>query len=269
MPRRTLFVLLVDSAMLALVCVLECLDLTGLELHEWLGFALCPLVLVHVIWQWPWFAAQFGKLRRAPGARVRINALLNALLLVLMSAVLLSGVFNSRQVISLVGERFGSVRVWREMHNWLNFTLLVWVALHLGLNWDWVLGVLTRRHRDRPVAAEPAPPLGAQSGPGQSLHGRIGAQKRTKSHGLAVVAAVIISAGIAYFVMDALLAFPEDGPEPQATGRAESQRASALTRLEPRPRPILLRHGFEQLRVTSGLVLAVALLGRYAFRLRL
>src|SRR5215467_4628907 len=115
MSRRTLFVLLVDSGMLALVCVLECLDLTGLEIHEWLGFALCPLVLLHVVWQWPWFVTQFRKFLRPPGPRVRINALLNASLLVLMSSVLLSGVLNSGQVISLVGERFGSVRVWREM----------------------------------------------------------------------------------------------------------------------------------------------------------
>src|SRR5262245_21833836 len=112
MSRRTLFILLVDSGMLALVCVLECLDLTGLELHEWLGFALCPLVLLHVIWQWPWFVTQFRKYL-SPPRRVRINVLLNASLLVLMSAVLLSGVFNSSQVISLVGERFGSIRVWR------------------------------------------------------------------------------------------------------------------------------------------------------------
>src|SRR5437588_10447111 len=107
MSRRTLSVLLLDSTMLALVCVLECLDLTGLELHEWLGFALCPLILLHVTWQWPWFVTQFRKFLSAPGARVRINALLNALLLVLMSAGLLSGVLNSRQVISVVGERFG------------------------------------------------------------------------------------------------------------------------------------------------------------------
>src|SRR5690349_17894543 len=165
MSRRTLFVLLVDSAMLALVCVLECLDLTGLELHEWLGFTLCPLVLLHVSCQWPWFVTQFRKFLGAPSARVRINALLNALLLVLMSAVLISGVLNSRQGISLVGERFGSIRVWREMHNWLNFTLLVWVALHLGLNWDWVLGVLTRRHRDKPAPVEPVIPINAASRP--------------------------------------------------------------------------------------------------------
>jgi hypothetical protein len=236
--------------MLALVCILECLDLTGLELHEWLGFTLCPLVLLHVSWQWPWFVMQFRKFLGAPSARVRINALLNVLLLVLMSAVLISGVLNSRQAISLVGERFGRTRVWREMHNWLNFTLLVWVALHLGLNWDWVLGVLTRRHRDKPPLVESASPINASSRARHPLFRR----------GLAVLSAAILSTGATYLVMQALVTPPQDRPEPQTFSRGQ---------LVPEPRPIQLPHGFEQLSVTSGLVLGLALLGRYVFRLRL
>ena len=250
MSRRTLFVLLVDSAMLALVIVLECLDLTGLELHEWLGFTLCPLVLLHVSWQWPWFVTQFRKFLGAPGGRVRINALLNSLLLVLMSAVLISGLLNSRQAISVVGERFGSIRVWREMHNWLNFTLLVWVALHLGLNWDWILGVLNRRHRNKPPPVEPGVPIDAPSRRRHPLFRRA----------LAVLAAAILSTGATYLVMYALIAHPQDHPEPRTFSQAQQV---------PEPRPILLPHGFEQLSVTSGLVLGLALLGRYAFRLRL
>jgi hypothetical protein len=243
--------------MLALVCVLECLDLTGLELHEWLGFALCPLVLLHVTWQWPWFVSQFRKFPRAPGTRLRINTLLNGLLLVLMSAVLLSGVLNSRHVISLVGERFGSVHVWREMHNWLNFTLLVWVALHLGLNWDWVLGLVKKHHRGRPSGAEPLIRIGAQSRPTDSLFRR----------GVVVLAAVVLSASVTYCLMDPLLANPKHRPEPRTTSPAQIH--ASLAQLLPQPRPILLPHGFEQLSVTSGLVLTLVLAGRDVFRLRL
>src|SRR5262249_20555080 len=221
MSRRTLCVLLVDSAMLVLVCILECLDLTGLELHEWLGFTLCPVVLLHVSWQWPWFVTQFRKFLGARSARFQINALLNALLLVLMSAVLLSGVLNSRQAISLVGERFGSVRVWREMLGWLNFTLLVWVALHLGLNWDWVLGILARRHRGQPAAVEPAIPINTPSRPRHPLFRR----------GLAALAAAIVSTGATYLVIYALVAHPQHRSEPRILSRAQ---------LVPQPRRILL-----------------------------
>lgn len=244
--------------MLGFVCILESLDLTGLELHEWFGFALCPLVLIHVIWQWPWFVTQFRKFPSSR-SRVRINLLLNALLLVLMSAVLLSGVFNSSQAIALVGERFGSVRVWREMHNWLNFTLLVWVALHLGLNWDWVLGIITRRHRDKAAAVEPTAAINAPYRPWAPLFRR----------GLAVLAASILSTGATYLVMHALTAPKEQRSEFVASEQARSQPAAPPAPLLPRPRPILLPHGFEQISVVCGLVLTLALVGRYLFRLRL
>lgn len=259
MPRRTALVLVVDSAMLALVCVLECLDLTGLELHAWLGFALCPLVLLHLLWQWPWFVTQFHKVLRAPGTRVRVNALLNTVLLLLMSAVLLSGVLNSRQVIPLVGERFGSVWVWREMHHWLNFTLLVCVALHLGLNWDCVLGMLTRQRGDRPARAESARPGNTQSGLRQSLFRR----------GWAVLAAVVLSAGLTYWVMGALLAPPQLASKAATHPPAQADGSASWAQLMPGPRPMLFPHGFEQLSVTCGLVLTLVLLGKYVFRLRL
>jgi hypothetical protein len=173
----------------------------------------------------PWFMTQFRSFLSAPDARVRINAMLNALLLVLMSAVLLSGVLNSRQAISLVGECFDSVRVWREMQNWLNFTLLVWVALHLGLNWDWVLTVLARRHRDRPAPVEPAIPINAPSRPRHLPFRR----------GLAALVAAILSTGLTYLVLYALIALPQNRPEPRppqpgSTG-ASAQADSAPPRL--------------------------------------
>src|SRR4051794_39446437 len=107
MFNRRAFVLCLDTAMLLLVCVLECLSLTGLELHEWLGFALGPLVVVHVVIQWPWFITQFQRIRSTRAYRPRINALLNVFLLGAMSAVLVSGVLSSSQVIPLIGERLG------------------------------------------------------------------------------------------------------------------------------------------------------------------
>ena len=61
--NRVSLLLCLDTAMLLLVCVLECLALTGLDLHVWLGFALCPLVLVHVVMQWQWFRTQFQRIR--------------------------------------------------------------------------------------------------------------------------------------------------------------------------------------------------------------
>ena len=139
--------------MLLLVVLLECINFTGLQWHQWLGFAFCPVVLLHVVLQWQWFITQFQRVL-TPGAwRVRVNAGLNLLLLVMMAAVLFSGVFVSRQAVESLGEGFGRVRIWSEVHGLLNVALVVLVGLHLALNWDWMIAALRRRRPERPGLA--------------------------------------------------------------------------------------------------------------------
>ena len=84
MSNRAAFLVSLDTAMLLLVCLLEPIKFTGLEWHQWLGLALCPLVLLHVVMQWPWFITQFQAMGRRGGYRVRASALLNLALFVLM-----------------------------------------------------------------------------------------------------------------------------------------------------------------------------------------
>ena len=114
MKNRVAHLLCLDIAMLLLVVVLECINFTGLQWHQWLGFAFCPVVLWHVVLQWSWFVTQFQRVL-APGAwRVRVNAGLNLLLLALMGAVLFSGGFVSAQAVGSLGESFGRVHIWSE-----------------------------------------------------------------------------------------------------------------------------------------------------------
>jgi hypothetical protein len=74
---------------------------------------------------------------------------------------------------------------------------------------------------------------------------------------------------VCYLVMDALLPSPRHGPQRPAATRAKSNHTASTMELVPRPRPILLPHGFEQVSVTCGLILFVVLVGRYVLRLRL
>jgi hypothetical protein len=243
--------------------VLECLALTGLDLHVWLGFALCPLVLIHVVVQWQWFITQFHKIRRIGVYRARINALLNTLLLVLMSAVLLSGVLASRQVTSLVGESFGRVRMWHEVHGWLNFALVVVVGLHLALNWDWMLAVFRRRRPERPALTEATRQSAGSNTRRQSVIMKL------LGRGFAVFLATMLSAGFVYLAMAAMIRLPQNREEMQQTHLAAAPAVVPRSQLAPQPRPVALPHGIEQLMVTVGVVVFVVIIGRYVFRSRL
>ena len=271
--------------MLLLVVVLECINFTGLQWHQWLGFAFCPVVLLHVVLQWQWFITQFQRML-APGAwRVRVNAGLNLLLLWLMAAVLFSGVFVSSQAVEMLGESFGRVRVWSEVHGWLNVALVVAVGLHLGLNWDWVMAAVRWRQLERPAfATEILSNQSAKSprpGPLPTQWGEGGRRRlmRTLGRGAAVLLVAAVGAAAAYFPMKAILMqrmrarIERERLVAAATGGRENQLGPrpgepARNPLAPRNRPLTLRKA-PDLAGTLSLTVFVAVMGRYVFRLRL
>ena len=265
MKNRVTFLLCLDTAMLLLVVVLECINFTGLEWHQWLGFAFCPAVLLHVIMQWPWFITQFQRML-TPGAwRVRVNAGLNLLLLALMGAVLFSGGFVSAQGVESLGESFGRVPIWSRVHGWLNLALVVLVALHLALNWDWLIAALRRHRPERPG---PAIMLDAT---GPAARRRLGFVSWF-GRAVAVLLVASVGAGAAYFSMKAILlqnmrARIERVAAAGTPGQEGNQSAPARS-LAPRNRPISMRNA-PDLAGTLALTLFVAVIGRYVFRLRL
>jgi hypothetical protein len=263
--RRTGFLLGLDISMFVLVCVLECLSLTGLALHEWLGFALCPLVLLHVVLQWSWFIAQFRRVL-APGAyRARVNLWLNVVLLVLMAAVLFSGVLISNQVAPLLAEHLGRTRVWNEIHGWLNFVLVVVVGLHLALNWDWIIAAVRRQ---RVLQHPNVPEMSARNAGAPSVrYSRIAI---SLWRGMVVFAVALLSALAVYMAMAAMLRPKEARAGIQKEHKTVLQAAGTPQRQTlRRGRPASLPHGFQELAVTVSVIVFVVLVARYVLRMHL
>jgi len=240
---RARHLLVLDAGMLVLACVLQALSLTGLEWHEWLGFVLCALVLVHVILQWPWFVTGFRRLVARGPRRARVNLALNFLLFIVMVAVLVSGVLISNQIAPLVGGALGRPRVWSELHGWLNFTLIVLVGVHLAMNWDWILGAI--RRRTVPLVRLPAVP------------GFLG-------RGAMVLLAVCLVAAAAYGVMGAML-------KPTPREKAATMQTARENQTQPlrKGRRQSFRGGLEELDITVLVVVFVAAVGRYVVRIHL
>jgi cytochrome b561 len=240
---RARYLLALDAGMLALVCVLEALSLTGLAWHEWLGFLLCLLVLLHVILQWPWFVTAFRRLFARGPHLARVKPVLNYLLFIVMVAVLVSGVLISNQIAPLTGNTLGRPRVWSELHSWLNFTLVALVGVHLAMSWDWVLGVM--RRRTVPLARMPAP-------------------AKILWRGAIVLFAACLVAAVAYLAVAAMLK-----PTPREK-RPTVQTAGANQTPQPRKgRPQSFRSGLQELDIAVLVVIFVVIVGRYAPRIRL
>jgi cytochrome b561 len=252
MKSRTVYLLWLDCSMLLAVVLLESLSLTGLQLHEWLGFVLCPLVLLHVVLQWQWFMTQFQHVLRAGAWRVRVNACLNLLLLIAMAAVLVSGGLVSNQSIATFGERFGRLRLWSEIHGDLNFVLVVLVGLHLALNWDWILAALRRWRTKRTGVLDTASRKVTDSSSQRFVQ-----FIRWFGRATAVLAVAFITAGGIYFAMTGI------------TRRQEQRQSRSSSEFRPQGRRQSLSDGMRELSVTTATVAIAAIIGRRVFRLRL
>jgi hypothetical protein len=139
--------LIVDVVMAVSFLALMSVNLTGTFLHEWWGVALMLLVITHLLVQWDWTLSSTRGFLSKLTSRLRISYVLNWALFVATVLVFVSGLLISENVLPSLGlatdrgsnPLFG---FWHQLHILSADTVLVLAAIHLGLNWRWVLNAI-------------------------------------------------------------------------------------------------------------------------------
>jgi hypothetical protein len=139
-----------DTLLFLAVCVLMVTDFTGIPIHEWLGIALIPALLFHLLLQWPWIATRTRRLPEPRTRRTRVNYGINLVLFLSMVATIQSGLVISRVAMRSLFSGWLGDRRWGQVHGWASSVLLLMVGLHVALNWDWILAVVRKRLRFGP-----------------------------------------------------------------------------------------------------------------------
>ncbi len=139
--------LIVDVVLTVSFLALMSVNLTGLLVHEWWGLALILLVVVHLLAQWDWTLSSTRSFLRRLSPRVRINYVLNWALFVAVVLVFVSGILISENALPALGIATGRgsnplFGFWHQLHVLSADAVLVLAALHLGLNWRWVVNAL-------------------------------------------------------------------------------------------------------------------------------
>ena len=134
----------VDLLLLAALLLLLSPRLTGLPLHEWLGFALGLLLVIHLLYSWPWISSSTRRLVGQSDRRARMNFALNALLFVLIVVVVTSGLAISRVALPAIGVRTINDRSWRALHNMSLNWLKLLTGLHIAMNWHAIVAGIRR-----------------------------------------------------------------------------------------------------------------------------
>lgn len=139
-----------DATLLVSVCALQTLHFTGLILHEWLGLAVVPLILIHLLLSWNWIAAETRRFLAPQSARARINYLLNLSLFATVTAATYSGILISQMAIPTLTRTKASTVLdykWDKLHYEFAIMVVILTGLHLAINWEWALGAGKRIFR--------------------------------------------------------------------------------------------------------------------------
>lgn len=139
----------IDMLMTVLLLLLMARQLTGNSAHEWLGAGMFVLWITHHILNRNWYS-YILKGRYTP-TRI-LQTVINAALFLSMLGMMVSGIILSREVFVFLPTS-GGIAMARSLHVVSAFWGFVLMALHLGLHWNMILGMV--RKKAGPVSSLP------------------------------------------------------------------------------------------------------------------
>lgn len=150
MKPKMIMKISIDFIMTILLLLLMAKQLTGDTAHEWLGAGMFLLWILHHMLNFKWHSHRH-KGRYTP---YRIFQLaINILLLLSMIGTMVSAVILSREVFAFLSIS-GGIALARPLHILSAFWGFVFMALHLGLHWNMILGMV--RKMAGPLPSKPA-----------------------------------------------------------------------------------------------------------------
>jgi cytochrome b561 len=114
--------------------------------HEWAGLIIALFFVLHKILNWNWISDTSKRLFGKVPGKVRLNYILNVLLLLSFIFIIWSGMEISKTIdFSWLGiERGGQNMIWKSLHGSLSALVIIILGIHVGLHWDWVMARFKR-----------------------------------------------------------------------------------------------------------------------------
>jgi hypothetical protein len=130
---------IIDAALLAGFLAACWLDLTGVDMHQWLGIAVGIMGNFHLLSHRSWVKSTTRGFFKKLSAPARAFYLLDVGLLLGFGSILVSGLVIS----TWLGQPTVSP-VWRQAHIIASIITLLMIVVKIGLHWRWVVGVANR-----------------------------------------------------------------------------------------------------------------------------
>ena len=125
-------------------------DVTGIEIHEWLGLTLFFTLLVHLVLHWQWVVKVTLRFFKKMSLNIRINYLVDFLIFLAFITLNLSGLLISKFALQKLGINLPRNGAWKQVHTLAADVTLYLVALHFALHWNWVFAAI-KSHVVQPI----------------------------------------------------------------------------------------------------------------------
>lgn len=161
--KRNTVNLLLDAASFVAFLLVTAPHFTGMAIHEWLSLALGAALVTHLLLHWSWIVAVTRRFFSAATWNARLNYVLNALLFVVFTTALFTGLMLSEIVVPLFGVQLGHDGLWEQLHRLSSDAAVILIGLHVALHWRWIVNatrkLFSRRSSRRVVMGDiPAAP---------------------------------------------------------------------------------------------------------------
>ncbi|MCA9919362.1 MAG: cytochrome b/b6 domain-containing protein [Anaerolineales bacterium] len=117
---------------------------TGISIHEWLGIGFGIALIYHLLLHWDWIVSITKRLfGRLPNGQ-RLRYAIDLVLFVDMVVLTMTGIWISEVAMRQLGIPIAPNFFWRRLHDMTaNFAIFL-VALHLALDWKWIVSTTKR-----------------------------------------------------------------------------------------------------------------------------
>lgn len=145
---------LIDAALFGGLLLAFWLELTGVEVHQWLGVAVAAGAGYHLFTHWAWVKSVTARFFAQTSEQARQYYLVDAAVLIGLATITVTGLVIS----TWLNLTLGNFAAWKSLHVIASISTLAAVVVKIGLHWRWI--VSTARRYILPKAA-PAPEVKA------------------------------------------------------------------------------------------------------------
>jgi hypothetical protein len=163
LSKKQILFWVLDAGLLSGFLLAFFLNLTGLDIHQWLGIFLGGFAFLHLTLHLGWVKTVTTRFFSKTSWRMRLYYLLDASILWGFVSIVLTGIVISSWL-SLALSNYG---VWRSVHVWASIVTLLMVVVKVGLHWRWIVGTLVKAMTPpipaaRPIGSPALQPVGGE-----------------------------------------------------------------------------------------------------------